>query len=239
MADIESNIIPYFQNIKEQIGNSYKIGAYGPRYICTKSAEMHLTTSSFVCDMSTGFTCNIGQKMPENCAYDQFAEISVASSPFSGMDYDKCIASPRKTATTPNSFISYTEETIPPLSTDSLTVFKNLYDLALEYLESLSSPTTGVYPSVLGANKIVSAYLRQQNYGGTAWTTIAGPVEESFNDLVAERYPDLDSSQIFLIDPVSQKQVAISHFAATLGSLITYVVVIDTYLDPLVDAFAG
>lgn len=239
MADIESNIIPYFQNIKEQIGNSYKIGAYGPRYICTKLAEMHLTTSSFVCDMSTGFTCNIGQKMPENWAYDQFAEISVASSPFSGMDYDKCIASPRKTATTPNSFISYTEETIPPLSTDSLTIFKNLYDLALEYLESLSSPTTGVYPSVLGANKIVLAYLRQHNYGGTAWTTIAGPVEESFNDLVAERYPDLDSSQIFLIDPVSQKQVEISHFAATLGSLITYVAVIDTYLDPLVDAFAG
>lgn len=239
MADIESNIIPYFKNIKEQIGNSYKIGAYGPRYICTKLAEMHLTTSSFVCDMSTGFTCNIGQKMPENWAYDQFAEISVASSPFNGMDYDKCIASPRKTATTPNSFISYTEETIPPLSSDSLTIFKNLYDLALEYLESLSSPTSGVYPSVLGANKIVLAYLRQHNYGGTAWTTIAGPVEEPFNDLVTERYPDLDSSQIFLIDPVSQKQVEISHFAATLGSLITYVAVIDTYLDPLVDAFAG
>ena len=36
MADIENNIVPYFQNIKEQIGNSYKVGAYGPRYICTK-----------------------------------------------------------------------------------------------------------------------------------------------------------------------------------------------------------
>ena len=239
MADIESNIIPYFQNIKEQIGNSYKIGAYGPRYICTKLANMNLTTSSFVCDMSTGFTCNIGQKMPENWAYDQFTEISLASSPFSGMDYDKCIASPRKTATAPTDYTTYTKEAIPSLSSDNLEVFKKLYDLAYEYLESLSGPTTGVYPTVLGANKIVLAYLRQKNYGDVAWTAIAGPVEKGFNTLVAERYPEIDISQIFLIDPISQKQIEISHFAATLGSLLTYVAVIDTYLDPLVDAFAG
>lgn len=239
MADIESNIIPYFQNIKEQIGKSYKIGAYGPRYICTKLAEMKLATSSFVCDMSTGFTCNIGQKMPVNWAYDQFTEIPVASSPFSGMDYDKCIASPRKTATTSTDFITYTEETIPPLSSDSLEVFKNLYDLAYEYLESLSGPLTGVYPTVLGANKIVLAYLRQKNYGGIAWATIAGPIEESYNNMVATRYPEIDISQINLIDPVSKKEIEIAHFAATLGSLLTYVAIIDTYLDPLVDSFAG
>lgn len=107
MADVESNIIPYFDSVKLGLGDAYQIGAYGPRYICTKLAEMNLTTSSFVCDMSTGFTCNIGQKMPENWAYDQFAEISVSKSEFSNMDYDKCIASPRKTATAPAEFITY------------------------------------------------------------------------------------------------------------------------------------
>lgn len=105
MADVESKILPYFRSVKTALGNAYKIGAYGPRYICTKLAEMDLCTSSFVCDMSSGFTCNIGQKMPENWAYDQFAEISVANSTFSGMDYDKCIASPRKTATAPENYI--------------------------------------------------------------------------------------------------------------------------------------
>lgn len=105
MADIENNILPYFRNVKKTLGNAYKIGAYGPRYICTKLSEMNLTTSSFVCDMSTGFTCNIGQKLPANWAYDQFAEIKVAVSEFSGMDYDKCIASTRKTATIPEDFI--------------------------------------------------------------------------------------------------------------------------------------
>lgn len=105
MADVESKILPYFRNVKSALGNSYKIGAYGPRYICTKLAEMNLSTSSFVCDMSAGFTCNIGQKLPANWAYDQFAEISISASVFSGMDYDKCIASPRKTATHPEDFL--------------------------------------------------------------------------------------------------------------------------------------
>lgn len=105
MADIENNILPYFRSVKEVIGDDFKIGAYGPRYICTKLAEMNLTTSSFVCDMSSGFTCNIGQKLPENWAYDQFCEISVANSEFSEMDYDKCIASTRKTATAPEDFL--------------------------------------------------------------------------------------------------------------------------------------
>lgn len=91
MADIKINIIPYFQNIKEQIGNSYKIGAYKPRYICTKLAEMHLTTSSFVCNMSTGFICNIDQKISENWVYDQFTEISVVSPSFSDMGYDNIL----------------------------------------------------------------------------------------------------------------------------------------------------
>lgn len=105
MADVETKILPYFRSVKAGLGGAYKIGAYGPRYICTKLAEMNLTTSSFVCDMSAGFTCNIGQKLPENWAYDQFAEISIAASEFSGMDYDKCIASSRKTATAPKEFM--------------------------------------------------------------------------------------------------------------------------------------
>lgn len=106
MADIEGNILPYFRNVKAALNNAYKMGAYGPRYICTKLAEMNLTTSSFVCDMSSGFTCNIGHKLPDNWAYDQFAEVASANSTINNLNYDKCIASPRKTATAPDDFLS-------------------------------------------------------------------------------------------------------------------------------------
>lgn len=106
MADIEGNILPYFRNVKAALNNAYKMGAYGPRYICTKLAEMNLTTSSFVCDRSSGFTCNIGHKLPDNWAYDQFAEVASANSTINNLNYDKCIASPRKTATAPDDFLS-------------------------------------------------------------------------------------------------------------------------------------
>lgn len=239
LSDIETSIIPYFRNIKEQIGNSFKIGAYGPRYICTKLSEMNLISSSYVCDMSTGFTCNIGQKMPSNWAYDQFIEIYDSKSQFTGMGYDKCIASPRKTATAPSEFITYDSEEFPELTSEKLLIFKQLYNLAYEYLESFSGPFTGIYPSVLGANKIVLAYLRQSIYKGKAWASLAGPIEESFNTLVVERYPDISVDAITIIDPFTGKEVEVSHFAATLGSLIVFLIVINTYIDPLADAFAG
>lgn len=241
MADVENNIVPYFKSIKERIGKNFKIGAYGPRYICSKLSELHLTSSSFVCDMSSGFTCNIGQKMPDNWAYDQFTEIYDANSEFLEMGYDKCIASPRRTATSPSQFITYQDSDIPELSSDKLLVFKQLYDLAYEYLESISVPMAGVIPTVYDANRIVLAYLRQVNnsYSSDAWTIIAGPIENAFNDLIKERYPNLVGTDITLTDPISNKNIEIDHFAATLGSLIYYVAVVDSFLDPYVDAFAG
>ena len=104
-ADIESKIIPYFDAAKKILSNVYKLGVYAPRYVCTKLAENNLCSSSFVCDMSSGFTCNIGQKMPENWAYDQFTTVGKKDSEFANMDYDKCIASPRRTATAPQNFL--------------------------------------------------------------------------------------------------------------------------------------
>lgn len=127
------------------------------------------------------------------------------------------------------------------MSSDKLLVFKQLYDLAYEYLESISVPMAGVIPTVYDANRIVLAYLRQVNnsYSGDAWTIIAGPIENAFNDLIKERYPNLVGSDITFIDPISNKSIGIDHFAATLGSLIYYVAVVDSFLDPYVDAFAG
>lgn len=205
---------------------------------------MGLITSSFVADMSSGFTCNIGQKMPDNRAYDQFTEISDAETEYPNkLGYDKCIASPRRTATAPNEFITYQEQVFPPLSSPNLEVFEKLYHYAYAYMESLSGPTTGVFPTVFGANQIVLSYLRQRHYGGNAWTLVAGVIEEGFNAFLAENHSNelelLEPNNIFIVDPFLNMEIEVSHFAATLGALIFYVAVIDTPLDKYVDAFAG
>lgn len=96
----DAYIIPYFQQIhnvfRQGVYNTqnYKTGIYAPRYVCTKVYEAGYSDYSFVADMSTGFSGNLGYPMPENWAFDQFFEYTFPSSPsfdldkvgFSGLD---------------------------------------------------------------------------------------------------------------------------------------------------------
>ncbi|MGW4211534.1 glycoside hydrolase domain-containing protein [Lentzea sp. NPDC004789] len=79
---VSDNIIPHFRGIKEVIaehGGGYQIGIYGPRNVCSRVRAEGLTTASFVCDMSTGFSGNLGFPMPVDWAFDQISTISVGS----------------------------------------------------------------------------------------------------------------------------------------------------------------
>ncbi|WP_327692578.1 glycoside hydrolase domain-containing protein [Streptomyces sp. NBC_00459] len=81
-ADVTSNIIPHFQGIQDrfdQYAAGYKIGVYGPRNICSRVAASGATSASFVSDMSTGFSGNLGFSMPEDWAFDQISTISIGS----------------------------------------------------------------------------------------------------------------------------------------------------------------
>ena len=86
-------IIPYFRQINTVFNQSginsknYKVGIYAPRYVCTKVYEAGLAEYSFVADMSTGFSGNLGYAIPENWAFDQFFEYTYPSSP--SFDLDK------------------------------------------------------------------------------------------------------------------------------------------------------
>lgn len=98
-ADVNSRIIPYFKGIKEvfdetDISHGYKIGIYGPRYVCTLVREAGYSVSSFVCDMSSGFLCNIGHTLPSDWAFDQIHTLKIGSG--SGeIEIDNDIASGR------------------------------------------------------------------------------------------------------------------------------------------------
>ena len=89
--ETDDYIIKYFQEIygvfnSSLNGKQYKIGVYGPRQICIALADKMLTTSSFVSDMSSGFTGNCGYPLPKNWAFDQFFETTFASSPSFAID---------------------------------------------------------------------------------------------------------------------------------------------------------
>lgn len=74
-TQITSNIIPYFEAISKEMSCSiYKTGVYGARNVCSRISEKGYACSSFVGDMSTGFSGNLGYKIPSNWAFDQFAD---------------------------------------------------------------------------------------------------------------------------------------------------------------------
>ncbi|MEC1922833.1 DUF1906 domain-containing protein [Bacillus subtilis] len=95
--EVTDKIIPYFQEIKSAFTKmqtfstapKYEIGVYGPRNICIRTSEAELTKYSFVANMSTGFSGNLGYPMPNNWAFDQFYEGTIGSGSGSiGIDKD-------------------------------------------------------------------------------------------------------------------------------------------------------
>ena len=90
---IDTFILPYFKQINaafngDENDKHYKVGIYAPRYVCSLVYERGYTSTSFVSDMSTGFSCNLGYPIPKNWAFDQFYEMTFSSTPSLGIDKD-------------------------------------------------------------------------------------------------------------------------------------------------------
>ncbi len=88
-----SYIVPYFGKIKavfdsDENVKKYRVGIYAPRYVCTKVSEKEYVSASFVADMSSGYSCNLGYPMPSNWAFDQFFEETFLSLPSFRIDKD-------------------------------------------------------------------------------------------------------------------------------------------------------
>lgn len=79
-------IIPHFIGISDYVresGNKYRIGVYGSRNICKMICNSTDAMSSFVADMSTGYSGNLGYTIPNNWAFEQFHEYTLLGSGFS------------------------------------------------------------------------------------------------------------------------------------------------------------
>lgn len=97
--EVTSHILPYFRSVKEQmdrLGSPYKIGVYGPRNACSRISAEGYADTSFVSDMSSGFSGNLGYAMPENWAFDQIVT-KVVGSGDGRIEIDNNIASGRDT----------------------------------------------------------------------------------------------------------------------------------------------
>ncbi|WP_327113310.1 DUF1906 domain-containing protein [Streptomyces sp. NBC_01341] len=97
--EVTSHILPYFKSVAAQMsrmGNPYKIGVYGPRNACSRISDAGYAGTSFVSNMSSGFSGNLGYAMPENWAFDQIVTKSIGSGD-GHIEIDNNIASGRDT----------------------------------------------------------------------------------------------------------------------------------------------
>lgn len=78
---IEKVIQPYFQALKEVMNNelngAFKIGVYGTRNVCQRVINIGYAETAFVSDMSTGYSGNMGYKIPSEWTFDQFSEYTI------------------------------------------------------------------------------------------------------------------------------------------------------------------
>lgn len=111
---IAAYAFPYFNAINMQFKSSkspYRIGVYGSRNVCIQVSNANYAVFSFVGDMSSGYSGNLGYQLPNNWSFEQFNE--TASFPLSsgtmGLDYN--IANGKDAGITN---INYNSEYIPP-----------------------------------------------------------------------------------------------------------------------------
>ncbi len=104
--EVTQQVIPYFTGVNEVMHNTYKdeykVGIYGSRNICTRVSSAGLATTSFVSDLSTGYSGNYGYAMPKNWAFDQYSTYK-----FSGFDLDKDAVSGRDNGISLNTKYNY------------------------------------------------------------------------------------------------------------------------------------
>ena len=78
---VTNTLIPFFKELSDTFNAintaNYKIGIYGPRNVCSRIGALGYTVSSFVSDMSTGYSGNLGYVLPINWAIDQILTITI------------------------------------------------------------------------------------------------------------------------------------------------------------------
>ncbi|WP_051748595.1 glycoside hydrolase domain-containing protein [Terribacillus saccharophilus] len=101
--EVKNKILPYFNEIFSTFAElkqyngvpDYKIGIYGPRNSCIQVANAGYADNSFVSNMSTGFSGNLGFPMPNNWSFSQFFEQTIYSGTNTSIPIDKVDTSGR------------------------------------------------------------------------------------------------------------------------------------------------
>ena len=208
--DIDEYIVPFFKGINDVLRFKYRVGIYGPREVCSRVSANGYSISSFVADMSSGYSCNVGKKIPSDWNYDQFKEIS----DFGGLlDIDKVTYRgliPACDTEESNYALEENEEVLQFL--------ERVYNYADEYSKLYGGVGEIINP-VQHNNLLVLQYLRQGRYDGMAWATVAGePIDGVWTTYIGSKSDaDKNNKKVYLHNG---KNIDLPHLAVVLETNI-------------------
>ncbi|MEG1990356.1 MAG: DUF1906 domain-containing protein [Clostridia bacterium] len=242
-SDIKNYIIPYFSEIVKNFDSLYNVGIYATRNACSQVLASSGALTAFVSDMSTGFSGNMGFKMPTNWNFDQFFEFSTKrpneiSLPYpNGWDLDRVAYSNKYPAIStidkryqkPIKFSNVGKQTI--------TFFNSLIEImekyAVKYILEVKKETINNSSKV---TLLVLDFLRYWKYNDTQWKLTLREIDLNFMEYFTQNYQKetgynfvmtygdyLQSNSIeYLLSDGSNGIIDLPHLAATIeGYLIT------------------
>ncbi len=199
--EINNYAIPYFEGIKEIFDfydKCYKIGVYGTRNSCNKVCNAGYAVNSFVADMSSGYSGNLGYLMPQTWAFEQYIEYRNYTIAGHTLDIDFDMASDFDSGISSVSELSYNLDLYrPPYFPEKEEVekLKSILDLipAIHWLEETYYSYHGIQqPDVLQGQqcfKSVLDYLYQYQYNDLKFTLVS-PVDHVFINYINTQYKD-------------------------------------------------
>lgn len=152
--EVTDHVLPYFRGVDGVMyehAPAYQVGIYGARNVCSRVSAEGLASASFVLDMSSGYSGNLGYPLPTNWAFDQISTVTVGSGS-GAIEIDNNIASGRDLGQTSFSPVPVT----PGLDVDfDMTWKPTLLEDIRSYLATLGYGDTGS-PGPEGLLRLVS-----------------------------------------------------------------------------------
>ncbi|WP_461183675.1 glycoside hydrolase domain-containing protein [Virgibacillus kimchii] len=212
--EITNAIIPHFSGLnaaKNDMGNQYNIGIYGPRNACIQVSERGYADYSFVSGLSTGFSGNLGFPLPDNWSFDQISTITIGTGA-GAINIDNNINSGRDSGV---SFIDDSVEDPGELPVDPNTLSYAQFQLISSGASSFANEEGNLDVDTI--NYLTSSYYRKYAYTGINWTALAGPFPQDFADYVEDMHEGALRQFIDLTDPIEDHVIGVEHLFAVIN----------------------
>jgi peptidoglycan hydrolase-like protein with peptidoglycan-binding domain len=164
-------ITAYFRGVQvgiRNLGSTYAVGIYGTRNVCARVSARGWATKSFIAGLSTGWSGNLGFRLPSNWAFNQIQGLTVGSGD-GAIDIDKNIASGRD--------VGVSSLTTPP--EPNTAVFQYL-----DWLLAKAHDYNQVHSAGDSDADLLCQYMRLPDFTGKIWDTYVGPINQGFVDYV-------------------------------------------------------